>query len=122
MGSAAFRLGHQPATAIFDLDEAVEAVADGLAPGPASRLTYDEVRQIVRWYLDDLAAKGLAPQPGTEVSGDTPEVTVADDEAVARVIGRVEQARLEVEDADVFAVVGLLMAHLVAIGAVGPPA
>lgn len=97
-------------------------VADGLAPEPAARLTYDEVREIIRWYLDDLAAKGLAPQPGTEVSGDTPAVTLADDDAVARVIGRAEQAGIDVDDGDVFTVVGLLMEHLVAIGAVGPPA
>jgi hypothetical protein len=123
VGSATFRLANEPVTAVFDVDEAVQSIAEALAPEHSSRLSFDEVRQIVIWYLDDLDARGLAPRPGEDVAqGDTPEVVVADDDAVARVLGRVERAGLDVEDHDVFAVIALLMGHLSAIGAVGPPA
>jgi hypothetical protein len=123
VGSVANRLGHEPVTTIFDLDEAVQSIGEAMAEEHASRLTYDEVRQIVRWYLEDLGAKGLAPRPGTDIAaGDTPEVVLADDDAVARVLGHVERAGLDVQDEDVFAVIALLMTHLTAIGAIGPPA
>jgi hypothetical protein len=125
VGRETFRLGHQPPPTIFDLDEAVERVADSLDSGAQARLTYDEVRQLIVAELEHLEDKGVLAEPGREVElpgGDTPDVVLADDDAVAVVLGRAEDVGLDVTDEDVFRVVAALHAYLAEIGAVGPAA
>ncbi len=122
VGTEAFRLGHTPTSAIFDLDEAVLVVGDGLRDETAAGLTYDEVRQLIRFALDHFGSKGLSAMPGEELAPavDGPPVVIADDDAVAVVLGRADEAGLEVTDEAVLEGLDLLLAHLVEIGAVGP--
>ena len=124
VGSEAFRLGHTPTSTVFDLDEAVAAVADGLRDDTAAGLTYDEVRALIRFSLDHLRSKGISALPGEELAYDDagPPVVVADDDAVAIVLGRADDAGMVVTDDAVLEVLDLLLSHLVAIGAVGPVA
>jgi hypothetical protein len=124
VGSEAFRLGHETPAAIFDLDEAVEAVGDGLPEASQARLTYDEVRSLIVATLSYLQSKGLLGLPGEDVDlgPDRPEVTIADDDAVAMVLAAVEAQGLDVSDEDAFQVLHGLLAHLDRIGALGPPA
>ncbi|HET6954902.1 MAG TPA: hypothetical protein VFI47_31360 [Acidimicrobiales bacterium] len=125
VGREAFRLGHQPPPTIFDLDEAVSHVADDLPFEAQARLSYDEVRQLIVAALDHLEDRGVLAEPGHDVAlvgGDTPAVVLADDEAVAMVLGRAEKAGLDVTDEDVFRVIASLHTYLAEIGAVGPPA
>lgn len=122
VGSEAFRLGHTPTTTVFDLDEAVDHVASGLRDESASGLTYDEVRDLIRFSLEHLRDKGISALPGEELGldADGPPVVVADDDAVAIVLGRADEAGMEVTDEAVLEVLDLLLGHLVEIGAVGP--
>jgi hypothetical protein len=122
VGSEAFRLGHTPTTAVFDLDEAVAAVADGLRDDTAAGLTYDEVRALITYSLEHLRAKGISAMPGEELGLEAsgPPVVVADDDAVAVVLGRADEDGMVVTDDAVLEVLDLLLAHLVEIGAVGP--
>ncbi len=122
VGSEAFRLGHTPTTTVFDLDEAVDHVADGLQDDTATGLTFDEVRQLITFSLEHLRAKGISAMPGEELGhdDDAPPVVVADDDAVAVVLGRADEAGLIVTDDAVLEVLDLLLGHLVEIGAVGP--
>ena len=125
VGREAFRLGHQPQSTIFDLDEAVAHVADDLPPESQGRLTYDEVRTLIRSGIDHLQAKGVLAPPGRDVTldgGHTPDVVLADDESVAVVLGQAEDAGLDVGDVDVYQVIESLHRYLAGIGAVGPPA
>ncbi len=125
VGREAFRLGHQPPPTIFDIDEAVATVADALPAEAQARLTYDEVRELIVAALDRLETTGVLARPGHEVElpgGDTPEVVLADDDAVAVVLGRAEAAGLDVSDEDVYQVITALHGYLAEIGAVGPPA
>jgi hypothetical protein len=124
VGSEAFRLGHQTPAAIFDLDEAVEAVGDDLPDASQARLTYDEVRSLIVATLSYLQTKGLLGLPGEDVAQGPgrPEVTIADDDAVAVVLGAVESQGLDVADEDAFQVLHALLAHLDRIGALGPRA
>jgi hypothetical protein len=123
VGSEAFRLGHQTVATIFDLDEAVDDVADRLPEDAQARLTHDEVRTLIIATLGHLRLKGLTALPGEEVdrTGTRAEVVVADDDAVAVVLGAVEAQGLDVTDADAFEVIHALLAHLQQIGALGPP-
>lgn len=125
IGREAFRLGHQPPPTIFDLDEAVAHVADALPLAAQGRLTYDEVRELIVAELDHLQDAGIAALRGGEPElpgGNTPDVVLADDDAVAVVLGRAEAAGLEVTDEDVYEVITALHGYLAEIGAVGPPA
>ena len=60
--------------------------------------------------------------PGEDLDHDVERapVVVADDEAVAVVLGRADQAGMYVTDVAVYEVLDLLLDHLVQIGAVGP--
>jgi hypothetical protein len=148
VGREAFRLGHQPPPTIFDLDEAVHYVADDLPEDSQARLTYDEVRLLVLAEVEHLRAQGVlgllgeepdlarphrrseereAPEmpgppgaPGAPGTGNGRPVVVADDDAVAVVLGRAEAEGIEVSDDDVFLVVSSLHRYLAEIGAVGP--
>ncbi|MFP5320255.1 MAG: hypothetical protein ACLGIC_00245 [Acidimicrobiia bacterium] len=121
VGREAFRLGHTPTSTVFDLDEAVLHVAEHLSDEAARGLTMDEVRQLIVFSLDHLRAKGLTAMPGEDlVHEDGPPVVVADDDAVAVVLGRADEVGMEVTDVAVVEVLDLLLDHLVEIGAVGP--
>ncbi len=124
VGSEAFRLGHETPSAIFDLDEAVETVGDLLPEGVQGRLTYDEVRGVIVASLGHLETKGMTAAPGRDVRviGERPEVVVADDDAVAVVLGALERDGLEIDDADAFEIIRGLLRYLGEIGALGPPA
>ncbi len=122
VGTEAFRLGHTPTTSVFDLDEATGYVADRLSDEAAVGLTMDEVRSLIQFSLEHLRAKGVSAMPGEELDLDAegPPVVLADDDAVAVVLGRADEAELVVTDVAVLEVLDLLLAHLVDIGAVGP--
>lgn len=122
VGSEAFRLGHETPAAIFDLDEAVDAVADELSPEAQGRLTYDEVRQLILVTLDHLRAKGLSALPGEEIRPSDEAVVLHDDDALAVVLGRADEDGLDVTDEDAAQVIQGLLRHLDRIGALGPPA
>lgn len=121
VGSEAFRLGHTPTTTVFDLDEAVLHVAENLSVDAAMGLTMDEVRDLIRFSLEHLRSRGLSAMPGEDLDlVERAPVVLADDEAVAVVLGRADEVGMEVTDVAVFEVLDLLLDHLVAIGAVGP--
>lgn len=124
VGSEAFRLGHETPSAIFDMDEALQRVGDALPEPVQARLTYDEVRQLIVASLQHLESKGLAAAPGRDVRviGERDEVVVAEDDAVAVVLGAVDNQGLEVSDEDAFEVIRALLGYLDRIGALGPRA
>lgn len=124
VGSEAFRLGHETPAAIFDMDEALQEVGEALPDEVQARLTYDEVRELILAVLAHLERKGLSAKPGEDVRviGERDEVVIAEDDAVAVVLGAVDNAGLEVSDDDAYEVIRALLAHLDRIGALGPPA
>lgn len=123
VGTEVFRLGHETPAAIFDLDEAVSAVGDGLPTDVQGRLTYDEVRALILATLEHLRSKGVGALPGEEVTSLTDgEVIVRDDDVLAVVLGAAEAQGLGVDDADAVHVIDGLLRHLDRIGALGPKA
>lgn len=122
VGSEALRLGHETPAAVFDLDEAVEAVADRLPPDAQGRLTYDEVRALIRATLTYLHDEGVTALPGEDVVAPDHDVVVDDDHALAAVLAAVEREGLDVADDDAARAIDALMVHLGDIGALGPRA
>ncbi len=124
VGSVSFTLGHQPQAAIFDVEEAVQVVADELPAAAQARLTHDEVRTLILTTLDHLRDKGVTAMPGEELAELDPDddVVVDDDIVLADVLGAVEAQGLDVIDEDAALVIGGLLRHLADIGALGPQA
>jgi hypothetical protein len=123
IGREAHRLDALAPRAIYDLDEAVAAVADRVPPDSQARLTHDEVRQLLRIHMGRLHHLGLQPVDVTDRHQDIAVPTFLEEvDEVAYVIGGAEANALDVTDEDVSAVVAAHLAYLDEIGAVGPPA
>jgi len=116
VGRESFTLGAQPKQALFDLEEAVEFVAERLPDEVTAVLSYDDVRSILRWHLEYLRDRGVPAR--RDQTGGGP-VVVEDDEGIAWVLGRADEAGLEVTDAEVAIVLEVELAYFAAIGAIG---
>ncbi|MEY2448223.1 MAG: hypothetical protein QOH79_1699 [Acidimicrobiaceae bacterium] len=119
VGRESFTLGSQPRQAHFDLEEAVEFVADRLPDEVTAVLTYDDVRSILRWHLEYLRDRGVPVRRDQTAGG---PVVVEDDEGIAWVLGKADEAGLEVRDTEVAFVLEVELAYFEAIGAIGGPA
>lgn len=123
IGREAHRLDAVAPRAVYDLDEAVEFVADHLPPDSQARLTHDDVRQLLRMHMRRLHDKGLQPPTVVDKVQDIDEPVVVEETTDAGyLIGRAEAMGLAVDDVDVVQVVDVHLAYFEAIGAVGPPA
>jgi hypothetical protein len=123
IGREARRLDARAPRTVYQLDEAVAYVGDRLDTSEQARLTFDEVRELVRAHMALLHAKGLLPPGVIDRVQDLDEVVVVDEtDSVAYAIGWADDHGLAVTDADVAAVIDAHLDYLRAIGAVGPPA
>ena len=119
VGSVTGRLARSPRRSVYDLDEAVEFVAERLPAEFTATLGYEDVRAVLGFHCDYLSEKGLASTKTADEMG-SGLVVVTDDEPVAYVIGRCEAAGHEISDEAVATVLGVERAYYEAIGAIGP--
>jgi hypothetical protein len=123
IGREAHRLDAVAPRAVYDLDEAVEFVADALPAVSQARLTHDEVRQLLRAHMAELRRRGLQPPSAVDQRQEIGARVVVDETGAAGyLIGQAEVRGLDVMDEDVVHVVDAHLAYLRDIGAVGPPA
>jgi len=115
VGREAFTLGAQPKQAHFDLEEAVQFVADRLPDEVTAILAYDDVRSLLRWHLEYLRDRGVPVRRDQTAGG---PVVVEDDEGIAWVLGRADDAGLEVTDVEVATVLEVELEYFQAIGAI----
>ena len=120
VGAVTGRLADEPRRSVFDVNEAVQYVADRLPDDVTAVLSFDDVSAIIAWHLDYLQQKGVAGESDHDLE-DLPSgpVVTADDEAVAYVIGRAHDVGVELEDVHVFEVLAVEQDYLRAIGAIG---
>ncbi|MGI8662268.1 MAG: hypothetical protein ACR2LQ_03540 [Acidimicrobiales bacterium] len=116
VGREAKTLGYQPKQAMFDLDEAVEFVADRLTDSVTAVLTYDDVRAILRWHIEYLRDRGVPVRRDQTAGG---PVVVEDAEGIAFVLMRAEVDGLDVSDEQVALVLEAALGYFEEIGAVG---
>lgn len=107
IGRETARLSQQSPRPVFDMDEAVEWVAERLPDEVTAELSHDDVRQILRWSLDQLSVKP------------TDEVLVVDDETLAYVQVRARDAGLAWTERQIQAVLDVQIRYLEVIGAAG---
>jgi hypothetical protein len=116
IGREAFTLGNQPRQAHYDLNEAVQYVGDRLPDTVTARLSYDDVRSLLRWHLEYLRDRDVPARRDLVQGG---PAVVEDDEGVAFVLGRADADGLDVTDEEVAIVLDLELGYLSAIGAIG---
>lgn len=123
VGREARRLDAAPPEPAYDRDEAVEFVANRLAPEVAAVLSHADVDRILQWNLDWFATLGVSsnghgasPRP----AGDA--VVVGAAAAVDHALRRARAEGLDVTPAQLHAVLEEQLRYLEAIGAVGPEA
>lgn len=119
VGRETAALASQPKQALFDVDEAVDFVADGLPLEISARITYDDVRALLRFHLEHIAAAGA---PAERWNAGRSRLVIVDDEEGAEVLmRRAIEHGLDLTPDDVAAVLAGELAYFEAIGAVGPP-
>ena len=124
VGREARRLDAVAPRSVYIPEEAVEFVAEYLPADTQSRLTPDELEQLLTFHMRWLHAKGLQPTNVVDRRQDiaTP-VVVSEDTLVGYLLGESERNGIEIiDDVDVVRVVEAHLAYFEAIGAVGPPA
>jgi hypothetical protein len=120
VGAVTSRLAEEPKRSVFDLEEAVQYIAERLPPDVTAELSYDDVAAVVAWHLDYLENKGVAGRSDHDLDELPTGPTVTDDdESVAYVIGRANDAGMELQDVHVFEVLEAEQQYLRAIGAIG---
>ncbi|MDQ3679670.1 MAG: hypothetical protein M3378_03840 [Actinomycetota bacterium] len=120
VGREARRLDAVAPRPTFDLDEAVEWVADKLPFEVQATLTHEDVRRIIDWNLEYFRMKGVSGNGHSAV----PEgpVVVGGAETVDYVLTRAESLGTRYTPPQVHAVLDAQMSYLEAIGAIGPEA
>ena len=124
IGREARRLDSVAPRAVYDLDQAIEFVADRLPPETQTRLTFDELRVLLKLHMRWIHEKGLQPADVIDRPQDITDVIVLGEETLtAYLLGKAEESRIEVlDDVDVVHVVRAHLAYFESIGAVGPSA
>lgn len=119
IGGVSGSLAARPRRSVYDLNEAVDFVADRLPDDLTAELSYDDVRSVLVFHCDFLEQKGIASER-TADDITSALVVVPDDELTAYVLGRVEDAGLDIGDDEVVAVLDVEQRYYEAIGAFGP--
>jgi len=124
IGREARRLDSVAPRAVYDLDQAIEFVADRLPAETQARLTSDELRVLLKLHMRWIHDKGLQPADVIDRPQDITDVIVLGEETLtAYLLGKAEESRIEVlDDVDVVHVVRAHLAYFEMIGAVGPSA
>ncbi len=118
VGSVTADLSVKPRRSVYDLNEAIQYVADDLPDELTARISFEEVEAVLRLHNQFLMDKGLA---STRTDEDLHEelLIVTDDEQLGWILGEVEKAELELSDTDVVQILESERGYYSAIGAFG---
>jgi len=124
IGREAHRLDAVAPRAVYQLDEAVDFVADRLPEASQARLTPAEVEELLIAHLRWLHEEGLQPDHAEdERQSIDATVVISEDELVAYLLAEADRVGVELlDDVDAVNVVDAHLAYFEAIGAVGPEA
>ena len=127
VGGVTQSMASLPPERVFDLEEAVDWVAEQLPDELTATLSYDDVQAMLEFHLDYLESLGVAredsvPEVGEPgewaAEGDAPRIA-EDDAALAYVLGQLTGSERDVTDEQAAAVIELAETYLRAIGALG---
>lgn len=116
IGTVTQRLAVAHPATVFSVEEAVRVIGDGLDEERSARLAYDDVRRVVRWYVDYLDANELTDEE--EYDEGEGLIVIDDADVLAHLQERARGDAVLTAD-DVVAVHAGLVAYVEQIGAVG---
>ena len=121
VGKAVAELETERSPAVYDLNDAVDWIAQRLPDEVTARISFDEVKTLLRWHLDWFQQAGVASLHGQELATDQVRIdgAVAPHEAAIDAIVARSLAADGPEAVDVVCVLDLQMKYLRAIGALG---
>lgn len=122
IGREARRLDAVAPRAVYEIDIAIDWVADQLPEETQARLTEDELRALLIAHLNWMHQRGLLPEKVTDRPQDIDTPVVVDEMTVAAyLLGEAERLGVAIlDDVDVVKVVDAHLLYFDAIGAVGP--
>lgn len=122
IGREAHRLDAVAPRAVYEIDFAIDWVADRLPEDTQARLTEDELRALLVAHMNWMHARGLLPEKVTDRPQDIATPVVVDETTVAAyLLGEAEKLGVALlDDVDVINVVDAHLLYFNAIGAVGP--
>ena len=119
IGMVTGSLARRPRRSFYDIEEAVEFVADRLPEDLTSVVSFEEVRAVLLFHCDYLADKGVASLATADDMGSA-LVVVPEDEPIAYVLGKVSESDLQLNDEQVLQILDAESEYYRAIGAFGP--
>jgi predicted ATP-grasp superfamily ATP-dependent carboligase len=124
IGREARRLDALAPRVVYEIDAAVEFVADSLPAETQARLTLDELRELLIGHMNWLSERNLVPQDVIDRRQDIDSPLIVDEtHLAAHLLNEAIKRGVEVlDDVDVIHVVDAHNAYFAAIGAVGPQA
>lgn len=124
IGREARRLDAVAPRVVYEIDAAVEFVADSLPAETQARLTLDELRELLIGHMNWLSDRNLVPQDVIDRRQDIDSPLIVDEtHLAAHLLNEAIKRGVEVlDDVDVIHVVDAHNAYFAAIGAVGPQA
>ncbi len=124
VGREAHRLDGVAPRAVYQLDEAVDFVADRIPPASQARLTPADVEQLLVFHLRWLHENGLQPDRAVDQRQEiVDDVVVTENTLVAYLLGQADEAGVELlDDVDAAHVADAHLLYFEAIGAIGPEA
>lgn len=125
VGREAHRLDSFSPVPVYDVERAVEYVAQHLPDELSASLSFWDVRQILDWSREDIGALGLSSE-SLRVLGPQQRLVdapvVIDDDRIDRLVGRAVDEGTAFSGPDIRAVLNAELGYLELIGAVGPAA
>ena len=123
VGGVTAALAQRSRRSVYDLDAAVDYVADHLPDEITATASYEDVRAVLSWYVEYLEAKGVA----SEATADDPGaglIVVDTDEPLAFIIGRAadtdpESPGAELSDDTLAAMLACNLDYEESIGVIG---
>ena len=124
VGREARRLDAVAPRVVYEIDRAVDFVADALPSATQARLTMEELRELLIGHLNWLAERDLMPADVIDRPQDIDTPVVVDETVLAaHLLREAENRGVELlDDVDIVHVVDAHNAYFAAIGAVGPRA
>jgi len=124
IGREARRLDSLSPRAVYQIEQATEFVAERLPGSTQSRLTMEELAQLLVMHMNWLHSKGLLPERVIDRKQDIDdEVIISEETLVGYLLGEADRAGVEIlDDVDIVTVTDVHLQYFEAIGAVGPRA
>ncbi|HKY14057.1 MAG TPA: hypothetical protein VJM33_03975, partial [Microthrixaceae bacterium] len=79
VGGVTARLSSRSRRSVYDLEQAVDHVAERLSEDITAQVSYDDVRAVLGWYVEYLVDKGVA-SPRTADDPGSGLIVLGDDE------------------------------------------